>query len=222
MSRTTAVFLVTGLALAGCGGGSTDAALPADGSHVSTTSTTLGVGNLDLRTPDGFIPIPVPDAGFGLAVPEGFQATLLTPDAMKTLESAGVPDTGFVDAAAKAADSGALLYAAGQAADGAVTDVKLDVQYAEDPDAVLLQVSLRVEKARNLDDVQIDSDLEEMSVRIRFTSPGPDGAAGRTQGTQFLYRAPDAVWSLIVTSEESAGHDEVADAIGDSFVLGAP
>jgi hypothetical protein len=209
--------------LAACGDAGSDSASsvppPPDLGHSSTTSTSIDFGGLPLEVPDGFFAVPVPASGFGLALPDGFEASLLTPDAVAVLQAAEVGNDGFVSAALNASESGALFYAAGLTADGGVTDVKLDVQQTDDPDAVVLQVIEAVQREADLDDIAVETDAEAGIARIRFTTPGPDGSADRAQGTQFVYRAPDAVWSMIITSEDAENHDLVADAIGATFVL---
>lgn len=221
MTGRALAAVVAVVALAGCGDDGTsapEATGPRPTSGLDHTSpSTADLGGLPLEVPDGFVPIPVADAGFGLAVPEGFQVTLLTPEALDRIEGLGVSDEGFLAAARTAARTGAILYGAGIEPDGAVTDVKLDVQFVDDPDAALLTLTDEIGRNPDLADVEVSADAEAGEVRIRFTTEGP--GASRAQGTQFLYRAPDAVWSLIVTSEDDATHDLVADAIGDSFVL---
>ncbi len=222
MSRFALVLLCAALTLAACGddGSDSDASASVAGAGHGSTSTTLDFGGLALEVPDGFYAVPVPADGFGLAVPDGFQATLLTDEAVEVLRAANVPDTGFVSAALKAAEAGSLFYAAGLSPDGAVADVKLDVQAADDPDALVAQVSSEVAARPDLEDVEVETDTDAGVVRIRFTTPGPEGSTTRAQGTQFLFRGPDAVWSMIITSEDEAGHDLVADGIGATFVLG--
>jgi len=223
MRIVRSLVLVGLVAFAACGDAGSDTATavppPPDPGLASTTSTSIDLGGLALEVPEGFFAVPVPASGFGLALPDGFEASLLTPDAVGVLETAEVADDGFVSAALVASESGALFYAAGLTPDGAVTDVKLDVQPTDDPDALVLEVVEAVQRQTDLADISVGIDAEAGIARIRFTAPGPEGSTERAQGTQFVYRAPDAVWSMIITSEDTQNHDLVADAIGATFVL---
>lgn len=226
-SLLAAVALVVGATLGACSdddeSGSAASGQTEPPAHATTTSTPLDFGELELEVPDGYFPIPVPDAGFGLALPEGFEATLLSPEAIDRLGQSRAAGEGFVGAALEAADSGALLYAARVEPDGAVTDVKLGVRFGDDPDALLLSTVAEIEARDELADLAVNSDSEAGTARIRFTTAGPEDGPERAEGTQYLYRAPGAVWSLIITSEKSPDeHETVSDAIADTFVVTPP
>ena len=85
----------------------------ADGTSGSTTSTTLATGGIEIDAPEGWMAIPVPALGFGVAVPPGWEATLLSTEGLSTLAGAtpAVPD--FVENAHAAAAAAGVLYAAG-------------------------------------------------------------------------------------------------------------
>src|SRR5690606_33382418 len=99
-----------------------DAGATPEGGH-GVTSTTLRTGGIEVATPEGWQPIPVPDLGFGIAVPPGWEAALLSPDGLATLARSSPVVPGFVDDAHAAASTGGLVYAAGEDAPGAVSDV---------------------------------------------------------------------------------------------------
>ena len=107
-----AVTLALGSAACSGDGGDDDAGDTPAGSQAATT-TTLNTGGIDVPTPDGWTAIPVPDLGMGLAVPPGWEATLLSPEGLATLAGASpsVPD--FTDLAHQAASQGGLVSAAG-------------------------------------------------------------------------------------------------------------
>ena len=92
------VVLVAGTVVAVVGGDGGGAAGDDTGAAGGTLpSTTLATGDLDLEVPDGWQPIPVPALGFGLAVPPGWEAVLLSPDGLSTLAGATPAIPGFVE-----------------------------------------------------------------------------------------------------------------------------
>ena len=60
---------------------------PDAGIHSPTSSTTLAAGGLDIDVPEGFTAIPLPSAGFGLAIPDGWEAAVLTDESLARLEA---------------------------------------------------------------------------------------------------------------------------------------
>lgn len=226
-AAAAATLAALGLLLAACNGGdgpnvptAEDAQLPPE-RELDLPTTTLDLGGLDLDVPDGFSPIPVAAGGFGLAVPETWQATLLTPQAISVLLEAGVPDDGFVDDALEAAEQGTLLYAAGPTADGidATTTAGVAGQAAEDPGATTLQIVAAVEQevAQGL---EVDANFQTSAgsaVRLRFVDDD-------RQVTRFVYPDVDGVWSLTISTDGTspdlvAAHDAVADDVGGTFAL---
>jgi hypothetical protein len=194
------------------GGGGSGATLP---------STTLATGDLDLQVPEGWQPIPVPALGFGLAVPPGWEAVLLSPDGLATLSGATPAIPGFVEAATAAAAEGGLVYAAGQDATGQVSDVLVraapqtgvtDVAgleaYAE---------SLAAAAGRTDPGVEVVEDAARPTVRLRFeVGTGEEQA----QGTETLVLGPNGlVWSVTVTSDDPALHDDLATTITDTLTF---
>src|SRR4029453_12281685 len=110
-----AVALVGGLvaAVVGAIGGDDDAT---DGA--SPTSTTIDTGGIEVSAPDGGTAIPVAGLGFGIAVPPGWEAAVLAPDVLESLERSSPQVPGFLDNAHAAAEAGAVFYGAGVAEGG--------------------------------------------------------------------------------------------------------
>jgi hypothetical protein len=194
------------------GGGGSGATLP---------STTLASGDLDLQVPEGWQPIPVPALGFGLAVPPGWEAVLLSPDGLASLSGASPAIPGFVEAATAAASAGGLVYAAGQDASGQVSDVLVraapqtgvtDVAGLEAYAGTLAAAAGRADP-----DVEVIEDAARPTVRLRFEAGTGEE---RAQGTETLVLGPNGlVWSVTVTSDDPALHDDLATSITDTLTL---
>lgn len=84
-------------------------------------------GGLDIPDIPRTFSVPVPSLGFGIAVPEDWQATLLSEEALSRLGAADLSRPGFVDAAHTVARTGAVFYAAGVGEEGSVAELKIDV-----------------------------------------------------------------------------------------------
>jgi hypothetical protein len=207
------------VAVAGDGGGDT----AGGGSGGTLPSTTLATGDLDLQVPDGWQPIPVPALGFGLAVPPGWEAVLLSPDGLATLSGATPAIPGFVEAATAAAAGGGLVYAAGQDASGQVSDVLVRAAPQTGvTDVAGLQAyagSLAAAAGRTDPDVEVVEDAARPTVRLRFeVGTGEE----RAQGTETLVLGPNGlVWSVTVTSDDPALHDDLATSITDTLTFSA-
>jgi hypothetical protein len=207
------------VAVAGDGGGDT----AGGGSGGTLPSTTLATGDLDLQVPDGWQPIPVPALGFGLAVPPGWEAVLLSPDGLATLSGATPAIPGFVEAATAAAAGGGLVYAAGQDASGQVSDVLVRAAPQTGvTDVAGLEAyagSLAAAAGRTDPDVEVVEDAARPTVRLRFeVGTGEE----RAQGTETLVLGPNGlVWSVTVTSDDPALHDDLATSITDTLTFSA-
>lgn len=221
-----AVGLVAVLAWpSGNGGGDDPAATDGSGTTgeggAGMTSTTLATGGLEIDAPEGWLTAPVPDLGFGIAVPPGWEITLLSPEGLGALASASPAVPGFVDNAHAAASAGGVLYAAGQDSAGAVSDLVVraapgtgvtDVEgleaYARDLAAGAGHADPRIEVVEG---------TEWPTVRLRFQA-GADGEVA--EGTETLVLGPgDLVWSVVVTSDDAATHEELASAITETLTL---
>jgi hypothetical protein len=119
------VALALALALAACSGdgGGDDAGADTPAGSQAATTTTVNTGGIEVPAPEGWTAVPVPDLGMGLAVPPGWEATLLSPDGLNTLARSSPLVPNFKDLAHAAAADGGLLYAAGQDAAGGISDL---------------------------------------------------------------------------------------------------
>jgi hypothetical protein len=207
------------VAVVGDGGGDT----AGGGSGGTVPTTTLATGDLDLQVPEGWQPIPVPALGFGLAVPPGWEAVLLSPDGLATLSGATPAIPGFVEAATAAAAGGGLVYAAGQDASGQVSDVLVRAAPQTGvTDVAGLEAyagSLAAAAGRTDPDVEVVEDAARPTVRLRFeVGTGEE----RAQGTETLVLGPNGlVWSVTVTSDDPALHDDLATSITDTLTFSA-
>ena len=214
------VALVVWAVVAVVGGGGEDAD-DAAGGDLTLPSTTLATGDLDLQPPDGWQPIPVPALGVGLAVPPGWEAVLLSPDGLATLAGSDPAIPGFVESATAAAAEGGLVYAAGQDAEDQVSDVLLRAA----PQTGVTDVAGLEAYARNLaaaagrsePEVEVVEGADRPTVRLRFRVGAGDEAA---EGTETLVLGPDGlVWSVTVTSDDPALHDDLATSITDTLTF---
>jgi hypothetical protein len=214
------VALSTGAGLAWAGRDDDDVEVPE-----ALPTTTIDPGGIDVDEPEGWAEIPVPQLGFGLAVPPRWEVTVLDPEVLAGLARSEPAVPGFLDAAHAAAESGSVLYGAGVDAQGRVTDLKVRAA----PDAGVTDVDGLVAYAGQL---AADAGLEATpavvegadrpTVTLPFTRRVTDaeGAEVTVTGTETLVLGPrDVVWSLIVTSEVPEVTGEVGPAIVDTLVF---
>jgi hypothetical protein len=208
--------LSIGAALVVAGGGGENAA-EREGRPSDVTTTTLRAGDVAVVPPAGWLAVPLPSLGFGLAVPPGWEATRTDSGSLTALERGSLANPGFVDSARNAADAGAALYAAHQDRDGRVSDVKVQVlprPGATSPD-VLRQLADRLVAETPLAgaEVRASSGEEGPEVHIRYPIAGSPSDTGAAVGTQVLRAGTDRIVSLIVTSEDPPAHDELVRSI---------
>lgn len=185
------------------------------------TSTTLATGDLDLQLPEGWQPIPVPKLGVGLAVPPGWEAVLLSPEGLATLTRAEPAVPGFADSARAAAAQGGIVYAAGVDGDGRVDDVVLRAAPRSGvTDEASLEAYARVLAAaagRSDPAIEVVGAAERPTVRLSFRAGTGSESA---EGTETLVLGPTGiVWSVTVTSDDAARHDELATSITDTLAF---
>jgi hypothetical protein len=226
-----AVVAVLLLTLPGGGSGSGDgddgsAGGGGDGGPAATgdptgTSTTLNTGGIEVDAPDDWLVIPVPALRFGIAVPPGWEATLLSDEGLATLAGASpsVPD--FTENAHAAAAAGGVLYAAGQDDEGRVSD--LVVRAAPETgvtDVANLETyaeGLAAEAGRSSPDIAVVDDADRPTVRLDFQVGTGDEVA---EGTETLVLGPDdLVWSVTVTSDDASIHDDLTESIVGTLTL---
>ena len=225
LALAAAMALAGGGALAACSDGGGGDGGSSGRAAAGATSTTLNAGDIRVDAPDGWQVIPVPDLGFGLAVPPGWEATLLSSAGLATLagSSPRVPD--FKELAHTAARQGGLLYAAGVDRQRGVSDVV--VRGA--PDTGVKDIAGLEAYARELaaragrpdQEVTVVGGAERPTVRLRFEVGGSGAGGGRAQATETLVAGPnDVVWDVTVTSDTASSHDALARRITDTFTLG--
>jgi hypothetical protein len=214
LTRTIAVAAVV-LALLACSDDddgsvarSTSTSTPL-GDHTPTTEPPE-TGGIDVPEIPGTFQAAIPSLGFGIAVPEGWQATVLSDEAIERLEEATLSQPSFVDAAKNVLASGAVFYAAGVDDDGRVAELKVDVQSGVEtsPDT-LSELARAVAGSGRVEDATIVDDLDNGRVRVDYRLPAdPDGDEGiETIGSQLFVPDGDRVWSFIVTSEDQDTQD---------------
>lgn len=188
------------------------------------TSTTVEIESGGIEVPDlpGTLAIPVPALGFGIAIPENWQASLLTPEALERLAGIDTGQVAFVDAAVETARTGAVFYAAGIDGEGRVSELKL---FRDDAEATTLDDLRTI-----AEDLDTGSDAVEVGERevagrtgivVRFTVDDEtvDGEAVRTSVSQLLVGGDGAVWSVVITAEDPATLDLLEGVFFDSFTL---
>lgn len=233
MRRVLAVLVVAAaatLGLAACddddggdGAATTDTAGDEIGGGHSTTSRPVNTGGIEVPDVPGTFPVALPSIGFGIAVPEGWQATILSDDALERLAEANLSRPSFLDAARAVAATGAVFYAAGVDDEGRVAELKVDVQDAADtsPEAVAA-LAAAVAGGDGISDVTVIDDLEDGRVRVdyRFSAPSADGDATiDALGSQLFVPDGDRLWSFIVTSEDQATQDALLTVFQASIVF---
>jgi hypothetical protein len=193
---------------------------------LSMPTTTLDAGGIEVAAPDGWAAIPVPQMGFGLAVPNGWEATILDPEVLASLDRSTPAVPGFVEAAHGAAESGAVLYGAGADGEDRVTDLKVRAATRTGvTDAAGLEDYARDLAAEaNLPEaaIAVVEGAERPTVRTTFTSEATsaEGEAVPITGSETLVLGPKGVvWSLIVTSEVPEVGASLGPRIADTFTL---
>ena len=189
----------------------------------SPTSTTIDTGGIEVSAPAGWTAIPVAGLGFGIAVPPGWEATVLAPDVLESLERSSPQVPGFLDNAHAAAEAGAVFYGAGVDGAGRVADVKVRAV----PGAGISTIEQLEDFGRQLSEraglgdvpVEVVGDAERPTVRMQY-GLGAGGGSAEARGTETLVAGPDdIVWSVIVTSEDQATHEALAEQIAGTLAF---
>jgi hypothetical protein len=218
-----AIALVGGLvaAIVGAIGGGDDAGDGAGGESIP--STTVDSGGIDVSAPDGWTAVPVASLGFGIAVPPGWEATVLALEVLESLERSSPAVPGFLDNAHAAAEAGAVFYAAGVDSAGRVADVKVRAVPGAGISTIeqLQELGRQLSRSSGLGDVPVDvvDGADRPTVRMRY-GLGAAGGSAAARGTETLVAGPDdIVWSVIVTSEDPATHEALADEIAGTLAF---
>ena len=209
-----------------CSDGDEPAEAPEDTSADSIAAPTTQppeTGGLDVPELPGTFVVALPSVGFGIAVPEGWQATVLTDEALARLEDAALARPAFLDAAKAVAADGAVFYAAGVDEDERVAELKVDVQDDADtsPEAVAALAEAVAEQPA-FEEVTVTDRLDDGRVRVdyRFSSPAADGEDRiDAYGSQLFVPDGDRLWSFIVTSEDRSTQDALLSIFGSSITF---
>ena len=218
---------LAGAALAGCGDDD-DAPPPADPlpeqselpGHGGTQEADPG----DLEVPDiaGTTFAPFPSLGFGIAVPQGWNATRLDEEALGELEDVRLAEPFFLDAARNVAATGAIFYAAGVDEQGRVAEIKVDVDEGADAtvEAVRAAAEAEVLAAGGTDVNVVEADDGRVRIDFRLEQPAADGSEVIDAFvSRLLVPDDDRVWSIVVTSEDAATQSAVLSIVDAGFVL---
>jgi hypothetical protein len=226
VAAVLAIAFVGGLvaAIVGAVGGGDDGAgdSAAEGA-APLTSTTLDTGGIDVPAPEGWTPIPIASLGFGIALPPGWEATILAPQVLESLERSSPKVPGFLDQAHAAAEVGAVFYGAGVDSAGRVSDVKVRAAPGTGVSSIqeLEDYAHQLAAGSGLGNVpiQVVNGAEHPTVRMRY-GLGGNGDSIEAQGTETLVAGPDGiVWSVIVTSEDPASHGALAEQIAGTLAF---
>jgi hypothetical protein len=222
------VALALALALAACSGGGDggeEAAEDTPAGSQAATTTTINTGGIEVPAPEGWTAVPVPDLGMGLAVPPGWEVTLLSPDGLNSLarSSPAVPD--FQNLAHAAASAGGLLYAAGQDAAGGISDVvvRATPQAGVSTTDQLATAAQLIAANAGTDPatVQMVDGTEYPTALVPFTvGGGAPGSEGSAAATNVMVAGPrDILWEITVTSDDAASHDQLVEAIRETLTF---
>lgn len=223
-SRRVVAALVLSVSLLACSDDDDRAQEPAATAPVSSTTTAaVETGGIDVPEIEGTFPAVVPALGFGIAVPEGWEATLLAEEALARLEEADLARPSFLEAARSVASTGAVFYAAGIDTEDRVSELKIDVQEdaATSPTAVRTAAEAVVASGAVQDATVVD-DLDGGRLRVDYRTelPSADGdEVIDAHGSQLFVPDGDRLWSLIITAEDADTHAQLLDLFQRSFTL---
>jgi hypothetical protein len=218
-------MLVAVAALAGsCSDGDDPPADEPAASIESSTTRPPSSGGIDVPVIPGTSAAPVPALGFGIAIPEGWQAVVLTEDALQRLEGADLARPSFLDAARKQAATGAVFYAAGVDDQERVAELKVDVQdgAATDPAGVEAAARAVVDSGQVEQAELIPEPGDDGRVRVdyRVTLPAAEGDDTiEAFGSQLFVPDGDRLWSFIITSEDEATQNALLEIFGSSITF---
>jgi hypothetical protein len=220
---TLGAVLVAALSLLGCSDDD-DGPPPADPlpelpSHTSPEPDAGGLAPPDVP---GTTFAPFPSLGFGIAVPEGWNATRLDDVAFERLEDADLAQPFFLDAARNVASTGALFYAAGVDQQGRVAEIKVDVEDGPGTtiDGVRTAAEAEVLAAGGTDVNVVAAEDGRVRIDFRLRQPSADGGeAIDAHVSRVLVPDDDRVWSIVVTSEDAATQTAVLSVVDAGFVL---
>ena len=186
--------------------------------HGSTEEADPG----DIEVPEipGATFAPFPSLGFGIAIPQGWNATRLDAEAFDRLEDAELAEPFFLEAARNVAATGAVFYAAGVDQQGRVADVKVDAEDGATVEAVRAAAEAEVLAAGGTDLNVVEADGGRVRIDFRLQQPAADGGESiETYVSRLLVPDEERVWSIVVTSEDAATQSAVLGMLDAGFVL---
>lgn len=219
-----AVLLVAALAAAGCSGDD-EAAPPADPLPELPAHTSPEADAGQLQAPDvpGTTFAPFPSLGFGIAVPQGWNATRLDEEAFERLEDADLVEPFFLEAARNVASAtGAVFYAAGVDEEGRVAEIKVEVDDVAETATGAIRASAEAEvlAAGGTDLNVVEADDGRVRVDFRLQQRSADsGDPIDAHVSRLLVPDGDRLWSIVVTSEDAATQTAVLAVVDAGFVL---
>ena len=165
---------------------------------------------------------PVCSLGFGIAIPDGWNATRLDEQSLERLANAPLSRPSFLPAARTVADTGADFYAAGVEEGGAVSELKVDVRDGADTSrqAIESEAWAVVDDPRVGDAQVVFATGDRTRVDYQLTLPSAEtGDDIEVSGSQLLVADGDRLWSLIVTAEDEARRDELVEIFTTSLTF---
>ncbi|HEX4903141.1 MAG TPA: hypothetical protein VFV42_10055 [Acidimicrobiales bacterium] len=225
MRRRFAVALAAALLLAGCGDDDGDAVPPADPLPEADELPTHGsaepeTGGIEVPRVPGTFPAPFPSLGFGLAVPQGWNATRLGEEDLERLADAELAEPFFLEAARTVAGTGAVFYAAGIDDGGRVAEIKVDLQEGTDVAAARREAEAAVTGAGATDLRVVEAGDGRVRLDFRLRQPSADdGTPIDAYLSQLLVPGDGGVWSIIVTSEDESTQSAVLAIVDAGFVV---
>ena len=223
LGRVLGAVLVAATALVGCSDDD-DAAPPADPLPELPAHTAPEADAGGLVAPDvpGTTFAPFPSLGFGIAIPQGWNATRLDEEAFERLEEADLAQRFFLDAARNVASTGAVFYAAGVDEQGQVAEIKVDVDEGADTavEAVRAAAEAEVLAAGGTDVNVVETDDGRVRIDFRLAQQSADGGEMiDAYVSRVLVPDGDRLWSIVVTSEDAPTQSAVLAIVDAGFVL---
>jgi len=222
-----AVVVLGAAVLAGCGADEPDEAIPpADPLPSAEELPDHGggpepeAGGIAVPELPGTTPAPFPSLGFGLAVPQGWNATRLSEGDLDRLADAELAEPFFYDAAEAVAATGALFYAAGIDEEGRVAEIKVDRQEGTDVPAARAAAESAVAAAGATDVSVVEAEDGRVRIDFRLEQPSADdGTPIDAHVSQLLVPDDGQVWSVVVTSEDADTQSAVLAIVDAGFVV---
>ncbi len=222
--RAIAGLLLAAVALTGCNDDEDATPPPADPlpELPAHTSPEADPGELEVPEIPGTTFAPFPSLGFGIAIPEGWNATRLDDEAFERLEDADLAEPFFLEAARNVAATGAVFYAAGVDEQGRVAEIKVDVEDGAETEAQAVRTAAEAEvlAAGGTDLNVVEAPDGRVRLDFRLEQQAADGDDRiDAHVSRLLVPDGDRLWSIVVTSEDAATQTAVLAIVDAGFVL---